>query len=264
MVKETLQCIFGNLEIILITTTLLVLWYVKYYAHSYWKRKLVPYLEPSLPFGNMKHLVAGQSIGIISKEFYDEFKQRGVKFGGIYALFNPILVVIDLDLTKNIMTKDFQYFVNRGVYYNEKFDPLAADLFNIGGNRWKNVRVGLSPNYTSGKMKMMFPTMVECCQKLEQVLESKFCEGGPVDVKEICCCFTTDVNFLVSFGLECNSLENPDLEFRRFGKTFFGGDLWKEIKHFMSIAMPEVSRNVGRLLVYILRQKLKMFYSVLV
>lgn len=220
MVEEILQCFFDNLLLLLITSSVLALCYFKYHAHTYWKRKSVPYLEPSLPFGNMKHLVAGQSIGIISKEFYDEFKKRDAKFGGIYALFNPILVLVDLELTKNVMTKDFQHFVNRGVYYNEKFDPLAPDLFNIGGTRWKNVRVGLSPNYTSGKMRMMFPTMVECCQKLEEVLESKSLAGGPVDVKEICCCFTTDVNFLVSFGLDCNSLENPDLEFRRFGKTF--------------------------------------------
>lgn len=246
MIEGIQQCVLDNLLLFLITLVVVTLSYCKYHAHNYWKRKSVPYLKPSLPFGNMKHLIAGQSIGIISKEFYDEFKQRGAKFGGIYALFNPILVVVDLELTKSIMTKDFQYFVNRGVYYNEKFDPLAPDLFNIGGTRWKNVRVGLSPNYTSGKMRMMFPTMVECCQKLEAVLQRKSIAAAPVDVKEICCCFTTDVNFLVSFGLECNSLENPDLEFRRFGKTFFGGDLWKEIKHFMSIAMPEVSRNIGK------------------
>lgn len=213
--------------------------YVKY-RHGYWRRKNVPYIQPSLLLGNLETLVGGQSVGIITAKFYKIFKERGVKFGGAYLLTNPVLVLVDLELIKNVMSRDAQFFINRGVYYNEKYDPLAPDLFNIGGVRWKNVRVKISPNYTSGKMKAAFGTMLECCKRMERVLE----DGATINIKETFCCYTTDLNFLCSFGFECNSLESP-CNFRNYGKKFFHADLWKQIKHTLSVGMPEFSRNVG-------------------
>lgn len=126
-----------------------------------------------------------------------------------------------------------------------RYDPLAPDLFNIGGERWKNVRVKISPNYTSGKMKAAFETMLQCCRRVQNVLDNHVEEGKAVDIKEIFCCYTTDVNFLCSFGFECNSLENPEITLRRYGKKFFETDLWKELKHTLSVGMPQFSRNVG-------------------
>lgn len=222
------------------TLIFLTICYIKY-RHGYWKRKGVSFIKPSLILGNLQTLVGGQSVGIITASFYKTFKERGVKYGGAYLLTNPVLVLIDLELIKNIMTKDSQYFINRGVYYNEKYDPLAPDLFNIGGARWKNVRVKISPNYTSGKMKAAFDTMLECCNRIDHNLKKR----SMVDIKEIFCCYTTDLNFLCSFGFECNSIENPIISFRNYGKKFFETDLWKQIKHTLSVGMPEFSRNVG-------------------
>lgn len=245
-------------EYFILTVTFLLLLatiYIKY-AFNYWKRRKVPYLEPSLPFGNLKRLIGGQSVGLLSTDFYEDFKKRNCNFGGVYALFNPLLVVCDPEIIKTILSKDYQHFINRGVYYNEKYDPLAADLFNIGGQRWKNLRTKLSPNYTSGKMKLIFGAIGEACRRLEKVLETNIELNESLDVKELSCCYTTDINTIYSFGLECNSLENPDVEFRRYGKKFFEKDGLKEIKHFLSVAMPEFSRNIG----LYLKQKFDRFY----
>lgn len=226
--------------VIIFTLIFLVITYLKY-RHGYWKRRGVPFIKPSPILGNLQTLVGGQSVGIITATFYKTFKERGVRFGGAYLLTNPVLILIDLELIKNVMTKDSQYFINRGVYYNEKYDPLAPDLFNIGGARWKNVRVKISPNYTSGKMKAAFDTMLTCCNRIESILTKR----SLVDIKEMFCCYTTDLNFLCSFGFECNSIENPITSFRNYGKKFFEIDLWKQIKHTLSVGMPTFSRNVG-------------------
>lgn len=103
----------------IISLALSVAFYIRY-RHGYWKRKGVPFIEPTFLLGNLETFVGGQGVGIITGKFYNEFKRRGVKFGGAYLLTNPVLVPVDLELIKCIMTKDSQYFINRGVYYNEK------------------------------------------------------------------------------------------------------------------------------------------------
>lgn len=37
----------------------------------------------------------------------------------------PYFVTFDLDMLKNIMARDFNHFSDRGLYYNEKDDPLC-------------------------------------------------------------------------------------------------------------------------------------------
>ena len=61
----------------------------------------------------------------VFSKFYNELKGKG-KFGGIYFFSNPVAFITDLDFLKCVLIKDFQYFQNRGMYYNEKDDPLSG------------------------------------------------------------------------------------------------------------------------------------------
>lgn len=63
------------------TACLITISYLKY-QYLYWKRKKVPYLEPTFPFGNLKGFPKGIGIGKISYEYYHEFQKTGTKIGG--------------------------------------------------------------------------------------------------------------------------------------------------------------------------------------
>lgn len=80
LVQDPLRSIIVSL----ITIVVLATAYVRY-CYGYWKRKNVPYLEPTFPFGNSISLFPkGISIGAVTKGFYDTFKAMGHSIGGKY------------------------------------------------------------------------------------------------------------------------------------------------------------------------------------
>ncbi|XP_044261216.1 uncharacterized protein LOC123009155 [Tribolium madens] len=214
------------------------------YCYQYWSKKGVPTIKPRFPLGNTNIILPqGLSIGTLSKHFYDEFKAKGHKCGGVYLVTQPNLVVVDPEYVKDIMSKDFQHFVDRGFYYNKKNDVLSAHLFAIDGSDWRNLRIKLTPTFTSGKMKMMFESVVECSKHMIQALGEN--PGVDVEIKEVLGRFTTDVIGTCAFGIQCNSFKYPDAEFRMMGKKIFEYDFWKSIKAFFSINTPKVALQLG-------------------
>jgi cytochrome P450 family 6 len=144
-----------------------------------------------------------------------------------------------LDIIKSILVKDFNVFPNRGIYFNEKDDPVSAHLFNIENDQWKNLRQKLSPTFTSGKLKMMFATIDEVSERLLKIFES----NNVVEIKDILARFTTDVIGSSAFGLECNSLENPNSEFYKIGTKLFNQPS-NFFKRFMRNSYRDLARKM--------------------
>nr|CAI5854948.1 unnamed protein product [Callosobruchus analis] len=224
---------------ILASLPVLFYFYVKW-AHSYWKRNGVHHLEPKFFYGHAEKFVKKQlSMGDQFQILYNRMKSNGWKYGGIYFLTIPSFVVTDLDLIKHILQNDFTHFMNHGVYVNEKADPLTGNLFNLEDARWRNVRVKLTPTFTSGKLKMMFQTMVACTDGLEDLLLETERKHGVIDIKDILARFTTDVVGSVGFGIECSSLKDPDSEFRKYGRKLFEGQTFlRRMKQLISFVAP--------------------------
>ncbi|XP_023312855.1 cytochrome P450 6A1-like, partial [Anoplophora glabripennis] len=193
------------LNLVGVVTALLAITYAYFkWTYQYWKNRNVPYIEPTIPFGNTGNPLT-EPLGEAIAELYRKAKAKGWKYCGMYISLSPNLLIVDLDLVKNILTKDFQHFMDRGTYTNEKDDPVGCHLFSLSGSRWKNLRAKLSPTFTSGKLKAMFQTLVDCGLVLEDYIESNITPKEPVDIKDLLGCFSTDVIGSCAFGLDCNS-----------------------------------------------------------
>nr|QEG78945.1 CYP6BH5 [Phaedon cochleariae] len=231
--------------ILLASLVLLATLFVKY-KYGYWKRRNVPYLEPTFPIGNnTSFLPKGISIGIISNYFYNEFKKKGLKVGGVFLGMDPQLVLVDPEYVRTILIKDFNSFVDRGIYMT-KNDPVTVTLFSQKGQDWKNSRNKFTSVFTSAKIKSMYDTLKECSTNMISTLDESAEKILDVDVLEIMARFTTDVVGSVIFGVECNCFKNPDAEFRRIGKHLFDEfTLMDLLNLFATIFFPNMAGLLG-------------------
>ncbi|RZC38626.1 p450 domain containing protein [Asbolus verrucosus] len=212
-------------------------------SFQYWSRKHLPHPHPTIPFGNLPNPYKdGESIGVFLAHLYKEMKKVDPKHCGFYAFAKPCYCVFDLDYVKNVLSKDFQYFVDRGIYYNEKDDPISAHLFAIGGRKWQNLRKKLTPTFTSGRMKMMFQSLLKCENSLYEAMED-FCEKSEaVDIKEVLGCFTTDIIGSCAFGLDCNSFKDKESPFPKYGRKIFESTRLRSLLNSFSVSFPNLSR----------------------
>jgi cytochrome P450 family 6 len=210
-------------------------------SFSYWKDKNVPYVEPTFPFGNFTDMMLFRKpIGQIHVDIYK--KLDGAKYGGTYIFTKPGFVFRDPDIIRNVLVKDFTNFHDRGFIADEELEPLSGHLFFLPGSRWRNLRVKLTPTFTSGKMKMMFQTLADCGQELGNILEESASNGETIEIKDFLARYSTDIISSCAFGIESNSLKNPDAEFRQWGRKIFDPSLRSSLVRVLNATVPALKR----------------------
>lgn len=107
---------------------ILIYFYLKN-KFSYFEAKGIPHIKPRNfnILGNMNGI--GTEIHFFDRlhDFYEKFKGKDVLFG-FYSSVVPNYVITDEELVKLVMIKDFNNFVNRGLYVNEEDEPLTGLL----------------------------------------------------------------------------------------------------------------------------------------
>lgn len=69
--------------------------------------------------------------------------------------------------------------------------------------------------------------------------------GEDIDIREVLASFTTDVIFCVAFGVDSNSFDGSQSEFRKQGKIFFNFEFSLIPKLIMQTTYPDLSRKFG-------------------
>uniref|UniRef100_A0A1I8M6N2 Cytochrome P450 n=1 Tax=Musca domestica TaxID=7370 RepID=A0A1I8M6N2_MUSDO len=187
--------------------------------YNYWDLQGVKQLKPHFLLGHLGKLKSVNHRQVL-KEVYDNFKST-TKLAGFYIYTKPVAVILNLDLVKAVLIKDFSFFASRMVYKNEK-DILSQHLFNLGAPQWRPLRNKLSPAFTSGKMQFMFPCIQRVADNYVKAFERGLEESESLDVYDLNGRFTVDVISNCLFGFESNCLENPDEEFRQISKKILG------------------------------------------
>lgn len=211
--------------IIVLVAALVITYFWFQYKFTYWSRKGVTGPKPIFPYGNLREVIKGK-IQFFQPycDAYNQFKH--LPYVGMYSFYRPVFCVHDLEIAKHILIKDFDHFQSRGTYSGGVGDPLAENLFNISGKPWKKLRLKMSPTFSSGKLKTMFP-MVECiANEARGYADLLHSNGESINFTEFYGRYAMEIIANIGFGVECNGINNPQSEFFNRGREYFDVQSW--------------------------------------
>lgn len=212
--------------------------YIRFYRYKYWKSLGVDGPTPTVPLGNLYQVMFDPLKNLI--KWQEEF---GPTYG-TYFMTTPVLVTGDIDVLREIFVNDNFYdrLTIRG------HPAIEQNIINKNGLEWRRDRSILSPSFTSGKMKQMFPLIEECVNKYLPHVQKWSLSKESISPKEMYTKLTSMIIARCAFATQVDA----------FAET----DQHPLMKHLMNLVTP----NLLTILIFvltpdILRSKLKLHAS---
>ncbi|MBN3306390.1 CP3AR protein, partial [Amia calva] len=131
------------------------------------------------------------------------------KYGKIWGIFEgrkPLLFTMDTSMIKSIMVKEcYSLFTNRRDM--KLMGPMYDSLTVVKDEKWKRIRSVISPSFTSGRLKDVFPIVKQYADTLVTNLQNK---DQTVQIKDFIGPYSMDVVTSTSFSVNVDSLNNPN------------------------------------------------------
>ncbi|XP_047693760.1 cytochrome P450 3A12-like isoform X1 [Prionailurus viverrinus] len=199
---------------LLLATSLVLLYLYGTYTHGLFKKLGIPGPKP-LPF-------VGTALGY--RQGFCEFDEKCFKtYGRMWGFYDgrqPVLAITDPDMIKTVLVKEcYSVFTNRRSLGPVGFMKSSISLSE--DEQWKRIRTVLSPTFTSGKLKEMFHIIGHYGDVLVRNLRKEAEKGKPVNLKDIFGAYSMDVITGTSFGVNIDSLNNPQDPFVENTKNLF-------------------------------------------
>ncbi|XP_053606786.1 cytochrome P450 6B2-like [Plodia interpunctella] len=210
---------------------------------NYWKGKGIKH-DPPLPFvgNNLKQFIQKASVGMTSNDVYNRYPEE--KVVGFYRASAPELVIRDPEIAKRILMSDFNSFSARGLNpHRTVVEPLLRNIFLGEGDLWRLLRQNLTPLFSTGKLKAMFPLIVARAERL-QTLADEITGHDFYDARELMARYTTEFIGECGFGISMDTLTEENNQFRRLGRRIFERNLRDNIYFAIKFIFPELAKNM--------------------
>lgn len=211
---------------------------------NYFTQRNVRFVRGWLVLGSLHEMFFGRkSFAGIMQDYYKRFD--GQRFYGIYEISQPIFVIRDPDLIKQVTIQDFDHFVNHQVGFDMEMDSLVArSLFFSKNQQWKDMRTILSPAFTGNKMRMMFELIRTSTNDFRTILMNQMKDadgnGKVYELKDLFSRYACNIIATSAFGLEVDAVTNRDDEFYLAGKTVTNFDGWQGFKFLLFDSIPSI------------------------
>lgn len=143
-------------NIFLIIFAVLAVHYVYLLWNSdYWKKRGVFCPDSRALFGNLPGQVNGKRNMVYDLDDLYQAHKNQHSYIGIYQFRQPRLLVLDPEVTKDILIKYFRYFQGTEMHgmFDKEANPLLGNHpFLLVGDEWKNKRNEITPGFTNTRV----------------------------------------------------------------------------------------------------------------
>ena len=229
----------------LVVVALIYIIFEAYKCMTYFNKWGIPHPLELPFFGTMGfNLFYQQHINHMVNWVYNLNKEA--KYIGMHSFFTPTLLIRDLELIKSVLVKNFDHFADHRAFLDEKADPLfAKNLAFVNGDKWKELRSLLSPAFTSSKMRAMYVLMSNCAENFSKSFLEKYKDEEAINMKDAFTKFANDVIATCAFGIEVDSIKNPDNQFYRTGTNAAAFQKTAMMKFMLILVFPKLSKLIG-------------------
>ncbi|KAG8326346.1 heme binding [Homalodisca vitripennis] len=218
--------IYWTLGYFLIAVISLLSLLYRYFSsvYKYFEIRGIPYEPPIFPFGSLWPVLSlKKSYNDLIYDMYKKYKKE--KIVGIFQFSKKSVLIIDRDLLRKVLVKDFEYFDDKSLHYNKELEPLTAHLFSLGGYEWKVLRTKLTPTFSSSKLKGMFQAVIDNAHKLKEYVSKKILKTEELECKSTCLRFGLAVISSTAFGLDIDIVTEKASTFFKMAETVFAPTL---------------------------------------
>ncbi|EZA49969.1 hypothetical protein DMN91_011740 [Ooceraea biroi] len=192
---------------------------------SYWSRRGVKTPPPHLIFGNFRDCILLQKTPADQLQEIYNSADPDDPYVGMYIFHEPVLLLRDRSLIKQIMITDFENFGNRRFGLSNERDATGYDsILSIRQPRWKYLRRKLTPVVTGQKLRNMMPLMIKSSNEMIDFIENLPVDktgGKTYEVRNLGSRYCANVLGSVMFGVDTNSFNEDDKGFLISGEKVF-------------------------------------------
>lgn len=98
----------------------------------------------------------------------------------------------------------------------------------------------MTPAFSSGKLKAMFPLIVERTEGLQVRLKREIAKGQAIEARDLMARYTTDVIGTVGFGIVSDSLNDENAAFRKLGARILSKNFKRVLKLTLKTVLPGI------------------------
>nr|AET11927.1 cytochrome P450 [Helicoverpa armigera] len=233
----------------MITLAIIVVLLISLYLYGtknfkYWEKRGIKHDKPLPLFGNnIKGYFFYSSMTQVADELYWKYPNERVV--GFFRASEPELPIRDPEIAKRLLSNEFSHFFQRGFTPNKTvFEPMMQNLFFAEGDLWKLLRQRMTPAFTSGKLKAMFPLIVERAERLKTRALAAAADGKSLDARDLMARYTTDFIGACGFGLDADTLNDENSPFRQLGINIFKIKPFELVKLVLKEMFPDLCQNV--------------------
>lgn len=200
---------------------------------GYWKRRGILHEKPKFLWGNIKAVVRGKRhVQQELQSIYENFKGRA-PFVGCYALLKPFVLVLDLELVRNVLVSDAGYFTSRGLYHNVDGEPLTGNLLQLDGHKWRTLHASSCSVFTHSNLLKLLPGLLQVSNIFQRRIGEKKIQN--VNVSQLVDSYNVEVIASLAYGMQ-----GDQSQFREMTRSYWSN--WTLWRSYLALEFPLIAR----------------------